>query len=186
MINNNLLNKIHTAIKEVWVNDLSVDYENNFLLKEDSLKNAFYFHLRNRLGDCFLNEHNLRIFTEFKVANNRIDLAIVEIDPQMTLEKPLSECVTKIVASIEMKYKSAGTQDFVFYQDIEKIFSYIDTWGNDTKHYFAFIQEEYFNAGEIINWIEAQDVASMHGKITELYAYWNESNGEAVWKVVDY
>jgi len=84
-----------------------------------------------------------------------------------------------------MKYKDAGTSESIFYQDIEKIFSYIESWGNDTKHYFAFMQEKYFKTEEIINWIEDEHVANAHGKITELYAYWDGDSDETVWKVVD-
>lgn len=186
MASHNVINKIHTAIKKVWTNDLSIDYDQSFILKEDSLKNAFYFHLRTRLGDCFLNENNLRIFTEYKIGDNRIDLAVVEIDPEVAVDNHLDDCVTKVLFSIEMKYKSAGTSESIFYQDIEKILSYIDTWGNDTKHYFAFIQEEYFKKGEIINWVKNEHVVNAQGKTTELYAYWDEDMDETIWKTVDY
>ena len=41
---------IDEAIKSIWVNEIRNDYENRRLLKEDTLKNALYFHLRNRIG----------------------------------------------------------------------------------------------------------------------------------------
>lgn len=131
---------------------------------EDFLKNAFYF--------------NLRIFTEYKIGNNRVDLVIVETDPEST--EYLGDCVTKILSSVEIKYKDADTSESKFYQDIEKIISYIDTWGHDTRLFFAFLQEKYFKSEEIINWIEDEHIADV------LYAYWDEDIDETIWKVVDY
>ena len=55
---------IDEAIKSIWVNEIRNDYENKRLLKEDTLKNAMYFHLRNRIG-WLCDECDLRIFTEF-------------------------------------------------------------------------------------------------------------------------
>lgn len=55
---------IDEAIKSIWVNEIRNDYENRRLLKEDTLKNALYFHLRNRIG-WLCDECDLRIFTEF-------------------------------------------------------------------------------------------------------------------------
>jgi len=77
-LKNDVLKVIDTTIKKIWTDDLSIDHDKSYILKEDSLKNAFYFHLRTRLGDCFLNENNLRIFNEYKIEDNRIDLVIVE------------------------------------------------------------------------------------------------------------
>ncbi|WP_270578858.1 hypothetical protein [Caldibacillus thermoamylovorans] len=54
----NLIEKIDSVIKKLWLEDLVIDYAKNFLLKEDSLKNAFYYHLRTRLGRDFLIENN--------------------------------------------------------------------------------------------------------------------------------
>ncbi len=45
MIKNNVMKEIDLAIKNVRKEDLSIDYDQNYLLKEDSMKNAFYFHL---------------------------------------------------------------------------------------------------------------------------------------------
>ena len=43
--------KIDRTIKEVWINEIKNDLSNNYILYEDTLKNAFYFHLRNKLSD---------------------------------------------------------------------------------------------------------------------------------------
>ena len=56
---------IDKVIKELWISDIAADYEAHRLLKEDCLKNCFYYHLRRRLGDDFLEANNLQIFTEF-------------------------------------------------------------------------------------------------------------------------
>jgi phage gp46-like protein len=42
---------IDRTIKEVWTEKIPYDYQSNYLLMEDSLKNALYFHLRTRLGN---------------------------------------------------------------------------------------------------------------------------------------
>lgn len=44
---------IDRVIKEVWVLNISKDYKSFFLLKEDTLKNALYYHLRTRLQHFF-------------------------------------------------------------------------------------------------------------------------------------
>ncbi|MEQ6391395.1 hypothetical protein RZN22_19220, partial [Bacillaceae bacterium S4-13-58] len=55
---------IDRAIKNVWNSNIPRDYQSFYLLKEDSLKNALYYHLRTKLHD-FLETNNIRIFTEF-------------------------------------------------------------------------------------------------------------------------
>ncbi|MDA8221818.1 MAG: hypothetical protein M0Z35_08950 [Desulfitobacterium hafniense] len=78
-----VLDTIDRAIKLVWKEDILRDYNNDFILKEDTLKNAFYYHLRARLGDDFLREHNFRIFSEYYLKNNeRADLAIAMLKPE--------------------------------------------------------------------------------------------------------
>ena len=186
LIDVNVIDKIDSVIKKVWSKDLPIDYDSSFLLKEDSLKNAFYFHLRTRLGDHFLNKHNLRIFTEYYIYGERVDLAIVEIDPAATAESYLGDCVTNVLVAIEMKHKNGYTSNSIFYQDIEKTFNFINTWGSETKHYFAFIQEKYFAPEEIENWIGKESASEIKEKVTELYAYWNVKSNETVWSIVDY
>lgn len=58
---------IDEAIKSVWVDKIKRDYDKNWIMNEDGLKNALYFHLRKQLEPTLL-ENNLRIFTEFKDA----------------------------------------------------------------------------------------------------------------------
>ncbi|OOZ85010.1 hypothetical protein BHL25_19285 [Bacillus cereus] len=186
MMNNDIIENIDTAIKKVWLEDLKIDYANYFLLKEDSLKNAFYFHLRNRLGEDFLHNNNLRIFTEYFINGERIDLAIVEIDSIAVEDYHLSDCIIRVLAAVEMKYKSASVSDDIFYGDVNKILSFINSWGNETKHYLAFIQEKYFKKDDLVNWLDNEQASKVKGKVTELYAYWDQDSDETVWSVVDH
>ncbi|PER24587.1 hypothetical protein CN490_22520 [Bacillus cereus] len=185
-MNYEIIEKIDTAIKKVWKEDLKIDYANYFLLKEDSLKNAFYFHLRNRLGEDFLNNNNLRIFTEYYINGERIDLAIVEIDLIAGEDYHLSDRVTRVLAAVEMKYKGAAVSDDVFYGDVNKILSFIHSWGHETKHYLAFIQEKYFKTEDVVNWLDDVQASKVKGAVTELYAYWDQENDETIWSVVDH
>ena len=40
---------IDDAIRSVWETDIKSDYDANWIMNEDGLKNALYFHLRMRL-----------------------------------------------------------------------------------------------------------------------------------------
>lgn len=185
-MNHEIIEKIDIAIKKVWKEDLKIDYANYFLLKEDSLKNAFYFHLRSRLGEDFLHSNNLRIFTEYYINGERIDLAIVEIDLIAVEDYHLSDCVTRVLAAVEMKYKGAAVSDDVFYGDVNKILSFIHSWGHETKHYLAFIQAKYFKTENVVNWLDDERAIKVKGQITELYAYLDKDSHEAVWSAVDH
>lgn len=185
-MNYKVIEKIDSVIKTVWLEDLSIDYDYKFLLKEDSLKNAFYFHVRKRLGDDFLKENNLRIFTEYYINGERIDLVIVEIDPLKAEQYHLGDCVNRVLAVVEMKHKNAYANDSLFYKDVQKVLSFVKTWGFNTKHYLAFIQEKYFKAEDIVNWLDEKEAIQGNGKVTELYAYWDEDSNETVWRMVDH
>ncbi|GMR68092.1 hypothetical protein ACQVOM_25810 [Bacillus basilensis] len=185
-MNHEIIEKIDIAIKKVWKEDLKIDYANYFLLKEDSLKNAFYFHLRSRLGEDFLHSNNLRIFTEYYINGERIDLAIVEIDSIAVEDYHLSDCVTRVLVAVEMKYKDASVSDDIFYKDVNKILSFINSWGDETKHYLAFIQEKYLKKQDLVNWLDDEQASKVKGKVTELYAYWDQDSDEAFWNVVDH
>ncbi|MEA1012656.1 MULTISPECIES: hypothetical protein [Bacillus cereus group] len=185
-MSNEIIKNIDIAIEKVWLEDLKNDYANHFLLKEDSLKNAFYFHLRNRLGVDFLKNNNLRIFTEYYINGERIDLVIVEIDSVAAEDYHLSDCIIRVLTAVEMKYKDASVRDDVFYGDVNKILSFLNSWGNETKHYLAFIQEKYFKTGDVVNWLEDEKANKVRGKVTELYAYWDQESDETVWSVVNH
>ncbi|MDR9856216.1 hypothetical protein RJP21_21675 [Paenibacillus sp. VCA1] len=66
---------IDRTLKETWLHNIKNDYLSNFILLEDSLKNVFYYHVRSKLTDAFLNENNLRIYTELNTGyGERIDI----------------------------------------------------------------------------------------------------------------
>lgn len=185
-MNNKVIEHIDSVIKTIWLEDLKKDYANSFLLKEDSLKNAFYFHLRTRLGENFLNQNNLRIFTEYYINREKIDLVITEIDPIKATEYYLGDSVKKVIAVVEMKYKNAFANDSIFNKDVQKVMSFIKGWGNETKHYLAFIQEKYYRAEDIVNWLEDEQAIKAKGKVTELFAYWNTDSDDTIWSIVDH
>jgi hypothetical protein len=104
------------------------DYKLNYLLKEDSLKNAFYHHLRNNPGDSFLNNNNIRIYTEYYLDNlERTDIAIVRL--LLESEFPnydyhLRDLVKEVLAIIELKHKNGTCGPEPFLRDISKIYRY--------------------------------------------------------------
>ena len=59
-----VLDTIHRRIKYIWEEKIKEDYDDGWLLGEDTLKNALYYHMRKELSVLF-TENNLRIFTEF-------------------------------------------------------------------------------------------------------------------------
>lgn len=58
-MNKEILKRIDKEIKSIWENDIPLDYEEKWLLREDTLKNVLYFHLRTRLGQLF-DKNNIR------------------------------------------------------------------------------------------------------------------------------
>jgi hypothetical protein len=79
--NNCIKEKLDEIIKSIWLNAITYDYDSCFLLYEDSLKSALYYHLRRRLEETDLFQQGYRIFTEYRLnSNNRADIVIVKID----------------------------------------------------------------------------------------------------------
>ncbi|MBT2717564.1 hypothetical protein [Bacillus sp. ISL-57] len=174
---------IDSAIKAVWKKDIQKDYNDKFLLKEDTLKNSFYYHLRMRLGERFLIDNNIRIYTEFKFLEERIDLVVVEVDPNKTSLVQLSDCVKKIISVIEMKYKSKEVSEFCFDKDIIKIMKYKDVMDNETMFYTAFLREKSFKPEEVTHWLPDEDVEKAKGRVTELYSYINSELNDMEWLI---
>lgn len=186
-MNNQVSNKIHEVIKQVWLNDIQKDYENCILLKEDTLKNAFYFHIRRRLGDNFLKENNLAIFTEYylKSTKQKVDLAIVEISEDIA-GKHLSECVINIISIIEMKHKNIYANESVFEDDVDKVISYTKSIPfSDTRYYLAFIREVPFHPEDVEGWLENTEKEYLEGKITELLSYGCLLENKMIWRVIE-
>ncbi|MDR0906346.1 MAG: hypothetical protein LBN00_09305 [Oscillospiraceae bacterium] len=138
---------IDRAVKELWLYDIFYDCVNRYLPNEDTLKNSFYFHLRRRLGERFLEYNNLRIFTEFnsgelKGTGFRADIAIVKTDP--AFNGYINACPdNKIVALFELKH---STPERAFDSDIEKTKYYIrDLKIRDCLFYLGFISDKTYS-----------------------------------------
>jgi len=113
---------IDRVIKEVWKNEIRNDYNNGYLLHEDTLKNALYYYLRQRLGRL-LEEENIRIFAEFNSGplsgkGVRADLAIVKIDDDCA--DKLEDRIIKVYALIELKYENRYGSTGLFHHDVHK------------------------------------------------------------------
>ena len=163
--------EIHNTIKYVWEYDIPRDYENNMLLKEDTLKNSLYFHIRTRLG-ALLEKYNIMIFTEFNTdkfrhSGFRADMVIAQMDSEKN--KNYGDCVKNFISVIEIKFKG----DFksapdIIYSDYEKTKKYIKSLslGDDCHYYIATIWECYPDS----KWWLDKDVKWAKGKLTELNA----------------
>jgi hypothetical protein len=176
------LEYIHKTILKVWNEDIKNDYEQKSLLREDTLKNAFYFHLRRRLGEEYLITRNLRIYTEYQINKNKVDLVVVEIDPVKAGYEDWKDCVIRVLISVEMKYKNRHTRNDIISADVDKISNYITDWGKDTKHYLAVIQEKYYAEDNVKNWITVEKVTNSNGNVTELFAYWDNKTDKTIWR----
>ena len=172
MVEESILRLIDKTIKETWVNEIKEDYEEDYLLKEDSLKNRLYFHLRTKL-EAVLREHDLRIFPEyyFPELKYRADLAIVQMDAESENDY-LKDRVKDIVAIFELKYVNASNNDEATEQwimdDVRKFKRYIQEGKVNAQFYFAVIYE---NERTTLNWMDKR--SSNHwakGRVTELDA----------------
>ena len=160
---------IEEAITAIWVNEIQSDYRNMWLLKEDTLKNAMYFHLRNRLGKWMV-ENNIRIYTEFtdgefKHSGYRPDMVIAKVDASREVDY-WGDSVTECLAVIELKYKSGFTASEEIYADYTKLRKYVEARAVDSRLYMATIWEYEDDES---SWIE-DDADWAIGKVTELNA----------------
>lgn len=140
---NEIINQIDITIKKIWKKEIKKDYENGWLLKEDTLKNAFYFHLRKKLGKIF-DENDIRIFTEFtgekfKGSGCRPDMVIAKVDSKKDVYRGI--CVTKCLAVIEFKFKRGFAPTKDIYADFKKMRRYANKFKVDGKLYMATIWE---------------------------------------------
>jgi len=144
----NLIETIDKTIKELWLEDIALDYSSHRLLKEDCLKNSFYYHLRRRLGDEFLDDNNLQIFTEFNDGplhgtGKRADIAIVKLMPEGEDGYPghLRNYIEDVVAIIELKHKNGQSATEEIYKDFQKLKDYIQKDKIDCQYYEGVIHE---------------------------------------------
>ncbi len=177
--------KVDNAIKYIWKYEIKKDYDNNSLLMEDTLKNALYFHLRNKLS-TLLDEYNIKIFTEFnsdkfKATRYRPDMVLVQLD-ETSENTFLGDCIKEYVCIIELKYKgnsySAAKE---INDDYTKLHHYIcDMNLNCPRYYMATIWEEYPDSKR---WLGDEPWAK--GLVTELNADFG-SNGNMLFYVKEH
>lgn len=177
---------IHLVIKKVWSEDIKKDYHNLNLLYECSLQDAFYYHLRRRLGDDFLNQYNIRLFPEYEIGKQKADLAVVVIDPKMAEEEHLQDCVIEVISVIEMKYKGEFVPESEFNKDVIKILSYISKATPNTMYYVAFIREKDFKPDEVVNWVTDEQSLKANGQLTEMYSYIDMDTNKMVWHIIEH
>ena len=160
---------IDEAIKSVWENNIKSDYDANWIMNEDGLKNALYFHLRMWLEQVLV-ENDLRIFTEFKDAEFhgskfRPDMVIAHVDSSSDADY-WRQAVTNCVVVIELKFKSMFQDKEAIYADYDKLKEYIEKMDIKGKLYMATIWE---CEDDQTSWIP-QDESWAKGKVTELNA----------------
>ena len=176
---------IDEAIQSIWANEIKSDYNDNWIMNEDGLKTALYFHLRKRLEPVFA-EHNLRIFTEFKDAEFsesgfRPDMVIARIDMNSD-----ADCwrgaVTDCLAVLELKFKSRFLDKEAIYADYEKLRAYAESLDLSCRMYMSTIWE---CADEPTTWIR-KNAAWAKGKVTELNASFKYGTWESQFYVRDH
>lgn len=182
--NQELMIQIDKVIKDIWLNGIAKDYAEHHLLKEDCLKNSFYYHLRTRLADV-MEEHNIRIFTEYYVSElgYYADLAIVQINPESE-ENHLKDWVTNVVALFEFKYKGGYSQitENVIKSDVKKLKHYVQNSALQCQFYLAVIYETECWA---LNWLDKRQTNNWAAnRVTELDAGF--INGEMKFEVNSY
>lgn len=174
---------IDRAIKNIWVGKISKDHESFYLLKEDTLKNALYYHLRTELASL-LEKHNLRIYTEFYHGGFIADLAIVKLNDEPGNKEHLKDDIENVLAIIELKYKSCSTMKF-FEDDVLKIKSYIDATPSATaQYYLAFIHEAEYEYIEDDSWLTLEQQKWAKDRLTELSGHYID--GEMKWTVLSH
>lgn len=165
--------------------DIKRDYNNKVLFKEDSLKNAFYYHLRSRLGDTFLTANDLCIYTEFYLnTGQKVDLVIAEVDFEKARNEHLRNCIKNLVVVIEFKYTNS-VDDKPYVKDIDKLIKYIKNLPYvDTHYYAAFIREIEYLEECSSSWIEDEHKIKINKNLTELLASYVK--GEMTWEVINH
>jgi hypothetical protein len=141
--------KIDRTIKELWLKDIKRDYSHNHLLKEDTLKNSFYYHLRRKLGTKFIEERSLRIFTEYRedvfAETGKIaDIVIVQLNNSRG--DYLKDQIKSTLAVIELKFGGENTSDDWYYSDIAKVKEFVRYWNIDCLFYLGFISEKVYSS----------------------------------------
>jgi len=175
---------IDRTIKEVWITRIKDDYQNSYLLLEDSLKNTLYHYLRNALSDKLLLKNNIRIFTELhNEFNERSDIAIVKLNDNAN--HSIKDRIVEVLAIIELKFKNSSSNIDPFIKDILKTKKYLRRKKyRNCQFYLGFIHETEYELEES-SWLTLRQQNSWaKGKITELSGFINED--KPVFTIVSY
>lgn len=181
-----LMSKLDRVIKEAWLEDIKKDYDDDYLLLEDSVKCSFYYNLRRRLGDGWLKKYRLRIIPEYHLFNGyRADIAIVKLVKKHERgNKHLSSCVESVISIIELKHKNASVIN-EFYKDRDKLHIYSKEYPN-TQLYTGFIHEEFYNKDNS-SWFDGRQINNWaKGRVCELLGYWSEESDDFVTEIKSY
>ncbi|MBQ2729244.1 MAG: hypothetical protein IJF69_00555 [Clostridia bacterium] len=174
---NQVRDLIDHTIKQIWENDIKADYENGWLLKEDTLKMSFCHYLRMKLENFFL-DNDIRIFTEFTDdvfvgSGYRPDIVIAKMNFDRNSEYYGND-VVECLAVLELKYKKGFNASKDIYRDYEKLCTYIKKLKITCPVYMATIWE--YEDDETL-W-ERKNAAWAKGKLTELNASYNRESQE--------
>lgn len=184
MVPKRVVKQIDRVIKETWIDDIQKDYFSISLLREDSLKCAFYYHLRRKLAGL-LEEYNLRIYSEyyFPALQYKADLAIVQINPN-SKEAYFKDFVVDVIALFELKFTSGtstSTRDWIKH-DTAKLKNYMQAGSLSCQFYFAVIYEAERNC---LVWMDRRSTNHWaSGYVTELDA--GRIDGELVFAINSY
>lgn len=191
MTDNRINQRIDKALKKIWAENIIPDYNKDYLLKEDTLKNSIYYHLRNELGDGFLDRNRLRIYTEYYLGENKnkkrqiADIAIVQLKllNDMNDGYMIKDRVENIITIMELKFK--GNTEKHFRDDVKKIKEYTRIKKcRDSKFYLGFIYEATYST-DIGSWLyKSQSENWAHNKVTELTAHYDEETEEFVSNII--
>lgn len=171
-----ICSEIRNTVTGLWENEIKEDYLNGHLLREDTLKNSMYYHIRRKLGPLF-NRNNIRIFTEYYMddAAQKADIVIVRTEPwyQPKADKDLIDSVTDVLAVFELKYK-AFSNDTVnaIKADKEKLKGYIKKYSSkypNCKYYYVIVFEGSDDENNIF-WLGSDDYSWAEHKVIELAA----------------
>lgn len=184
MIKKSVKKAIDKIIKDVWLEDICVDYGNGLLIKEASLQCALYHHLRLRLADI-LDENSLYLYPEFYLRDlkYRADLVIAEMNMDMP-SAYLSDRVTDLTAVIELKYDGGNAKSTENYikSDMPKLRQYFQRLPYDCQLYFGVIYE---TECEWLHWFDKRTTQNWgNGRLTELNA--GRVKGETIFEVNSY
>lgn len=165
---------IDDTIKSIWMKDIKADYDGGWLLREDTLKNAFYHHLRTKLGQIF-ELKGIRVYSEytgevFAGSGFRPDIVIAEIK---------SNGEKNLICVIEIKYKNGFYPHKDILKDYEKLKYYVEEMGVSCKLYMATIWEY---EDDQTSW-ERKNAYWANGQLTELNASYSRKSKDMTFYV---